>query len=84
MTDTRFVCSARGMVLSGDRANIPVVVAEGDETGCPDCGSTRIEPYDFDPDARDRSSDRPGRGGMMPRNDTASAEPSAERGQAAR
>ncbi len=50
MTDTRFVCSVCGTVFSDHRANIPAVVPEGDEIGCPNCGSTRLEPYDFDPD----------------------------------
>jgi hypothetical protein len=39
-----------GTVFSDHRANVPAVVPEGDEIGCPNCGSTRLEPYDFDPD----------------------------------
>lgn len=49
MTDTRFVCSVCGTVFSDHRA---VVDPDDPEEilACPNCGSTRFEPYEFDPD----------------------------------
>lgn len=48
MTDTRFVCSVCETVFSDHRAS--VMEMEEDQIGCPNCGSARLEPYDFDPD----------------------------------
>ena len=50
MTDTRFLCSVCGAVFSDHRANVSAVDPEEDQIGCPNCGSVRLEPYDFDPD----------------------------------
>lgn len=48
VTDTRFVCSVCGTVFSDHRASVREM--EEDQIGCPNCGSARLEPYDFDPD----------------------------------
>ena len=48
MTDTRFVCSVCAAVFSDRRAS--VMEMEEDQIGCPNCGPTRLEPYDFVPD----------------------------------
>lgn len=50
MTDTRFICSVCEAVFSDHRANVPTAGAEEDDIGCPNCGSTSLEPYGFDPD----------------------------------
>jgi DNA-directed RNA polymerase subunit RPC12/RpoP len=55
MIDTRFACQVCGTVFSERRARIGVVDPEEDgmqdEILCPNCGSARIEPDPFDPDA---------------------------------
>ncbi len=50
MTDTRFLCSVCGTVFSDHRASVSAVDPEEDQIGCPNCGSARLEPYEFDPD----------------------------------
>ena len=39
------------MVFSDHRARVNPVAQEEDELSCPNCGSVRFEPYEFDPDA---------------------------------
>lgn len=50
MTDTRFECAVCGTVFSEHRANVDPTDPEEDQMRCPNCGSTRFEPYEFDPD----------------------------------
>ncbi len=50
MTDTRFVCVVCGNVFSEHRAEADSAVLEETLT-CPRCGSNRVEPDQFDPNA---------------------------------
>ena len=51
MTETRLVCRVCGRVFSEHEVRLKVVDPEEDELQCPNCGSSRMEPYAFDPDA---------------------------------
>jgi len=55
MSETRFACQVCGTVFTDKRARVAVVDphedALEDQILCPNCGSTRIEPDPFDPDA---------------------------------
>ncbi|MGI8910880.1 MAG: hypothetical protein ACR2JR_10065 [Rubrobacteraceae bacterium] len=50
MTDTRYACAVCGNVFSEHRAEADSAVLEEVLT-CPRCGSNRVEPDPFDPDA---------------------------------
>jgi DNA-directed RNA polymerase subunit RPC12/RpoP len=50
MTETNFVCSVCDATFSEHRAQVNPVDVE-DEVRCPECGSTQVEVYHFDPDA---------------------------------
>lgn len=50
MTDTKYLCAVCGNVFSEHRAEADS--AEPEELlACPRCGSNRVEPDQFDPDA---------------------------------
>jgi DNA-directed RNA polymerase subunit RPC12/RpoP len=51
MTETRLVCRVCNGVFSEHQVRLKVVDPEEDEIQCPNCGSSRMEPYVFDPDA---------------------------------
>lgn len=50
MTGTRSICSVCGTVFSEHGASINPADPEEGRIRCPNCGSTRLEPYEFDPD----------------------------------
>lgn len=50
MSDTRFICSVCGKVFSDHEAVVDPEDAE-EVAACPNCGSSQLEPYEFDPDA---------------------------------
>ena len=50
MADTGFTCAVCGNVFSEHRAEADLPVVEEMLT-CPRCGSNRVEPDPFDPDA---------------------------------
>jgi DNA-directed RNA polymerase subunit RPC12/RpoP len=50
MTDTKFACAVCGNVFSEHRAEADSPEAE-ELIACPRCGSNRVEPDPFDPDA---------------------------------
>jgi Zn finger protein HypA/HybF involved in hydrogenase expression len=50
MSETRLVCRVCGGVFSEHEVRLKVVDPEEDEVQCPTCGSSRMEPYVFDPD----------------------------------
>jgi hypothetical protein len=51
MSETRLVCRVCNGVFSEHHVRLKVVDPEEDEIQCPNCGSSRMEPYAFDPDA---------------------------------
>ncbi len=51
MSETRLVCRVCNGVFSEHQLRLKVVDPEEDEIQCPNCGSSRMEPYAFDPDA---------------------------------
>ena len=51
MTETRLVCRVCERVFSEHEVRLKAVDPETDELQCPNCGSARMEPYAFDPDA---------------------------------
>ena len=51
MSETRLVCRVCDGVFSEHQVRLKAVDPEEDEIQCPNCGSSRMEPYVFDPDA---------------------------------
>jgi hypothetical protein len=51
MSETRLVCRVCEGVFSEHEVRLKVVDPEEDQVQCPNCGSSRMEPYVFDPDA---------------------------------
>jgi DNA-directed RNA polymerase subunit RPC12/RpoP len=51
MSETRLVCRVCDRVFSEHQVQLKAVDPEGDQIQCPTCGSSRMEPYTFDPDA---------------------------------
>ena len=51
MSQTRMVCRVCGGVFSEHQVQLKAVDPEEDQILCPNCGSSRMEPYAFDPDA---------------------------------
>jgi hypothetical protein len=51
MSETRLVCRVCEGVFSEHAVRLKVVDPEEDQVQCPNCGSSRMEPYVFDPDA---------------------------------
>jgi DNA-directed RNA polymerase subunit RPC12/RpoP len=51
MSETRLVCRVCGRVFSEHQVQLKTVDPEEDQVECPACGSSRMEPYVFDPDA---------------------------------
>lgn len=51
MTETRLVCRVCDGVFSEHEVRLEGVEPEGEELRCPNCGSPRMEPYAFDPNA---------------------------------
>jgi DNA-directed RNA polymerase subunit RPC12/RpoP len=51
MSETRLVCRVCAGVFSEHQVRLKAVDPEEDEIQCPNCGSSRMEPYVFDPDA---------------------------------
>jgi hypothetical protein len=51
MSETRLVCRVCDGVFSEHQVRLKVVDPEVDQLECPNCGSSRMEPYVFDPDA---------------------------------
>ena len=51
MSETRLVCRVCEGVFSEHQVRLKAVDPEGDQVQCPNCGSSRMEPYVFDPDA---------------------------------
>jgi DNA-directed RNA polymerase subunit RPC12/RpoP len=51
MTETRLACGVCNGVFSEHEVRLKAVDPESDELRCPGCGSSRMEPYAFDPDA---------------------------------
>jgi DNA-directed RNA polymerase subunit RPC12/RpoP len=51
MSETRLVCRVCEGVFSEHQVRLKAVDPEEDEIQCPNCGSSRMEPYVFDPDA---------------------------------
>ena len=51
MSETRLVCRVCEGVFSEHQVQLKAVDPEEDELECPNCGSSRMEPYTFDPDA---------------------------------
>ena len=51
MSESRLVCRVCGGVFSEHEVRLKVVDPEEDQVQCPNCGSSRMEPYVFDPDA---------------------------------
>jgi hypothetical protein len=51
MSETRLVCRVCDGVFSEHQVQLKVVDPEEDQVQCPNCGSSRMEPYTFDPDA---------------------------------
>ena len=51
MSETRLVCRVCDAVFSEHQVRLKTVDPEADQVQCPACGSSRMEPYAFDPDA---------------------------------
>ena len=51
MSETRLVCRVCDGVFSEHQVRLKAVDPEEDEMQCPNCGSSRMEPYAFDPNA---------------------------------
>ncbi len=51
MSETRLVCRVCDRVFSEHQVQLKAVDPEEDQIQCPNCGSSRMEPYTFDPDA---------------------------------
>jgi hypothetical protein len=49
MSETRLVCRVCDGVFSEHQVQLKVVDPEEDQVQCPNCGSSRMEPYAFDP-----------------------------------
>ena len=50
MSETRLVCRVCDGVLSEHQVRLKTVDPEKDQVRCPNCGSSRMEPYVFAPD----------------------------------
>jgi hypothetical protein len=50
MSETRLVCRVCDGVFSEHQVRLKTVDPEEDQLQCPSCGSSRMEPYVFDPD----------------------------------
>jgi Zn finger protein HypA/HybF involved in hydrogenase expression len=51
VSETRLQCRVCEGVFSEHEVRLKVVDPDEDEVLCPNCGSARMEPYPFDPDA---------------------------------
>ncbi len=51
MSETRLVCRVCNGVFSEHQVQLKAEDPEEDQVLCPNCGSSRMEPYIFDPDA---------------------------------
>jgi hypothetical protein len=51
MSETRLACRVCDEVFSERQVQLKALDPEEDELQCPNCGSSRVEPYTFDPDA---------------------------------
>jgi hypothetical protein len=51
MSETRLVCRVCERVFSEHQVQLKAVDPEEDQIQCPNCGSSRMELYTFDPDA---------------------------------
>jgi ribosomal protein S27AE len=51
MGEVRMACGVCGGVFSEHEIGLNPVDPEEDQVLCPNCGSARLEPYPFDPDA---------------------------------
>lgn len=49
MSETRLVCRVCDGVFSEHQVRLKAVDPEEDQVQCPNCGSSRMEPYAFDP-----------------------------------
>jgi Zn finger protein HypA/HybF involved in hydrogenase expression len=50
MSETRLVCRVCDGVFSEHQVRLKTVDPEKDQVQCPNCGSSRMEPYVFAPD----------------------------------
>jgi hypothetical protein len=50
MSETRLACRVCDGVFSEHQVRLKTVDPEEDQVQCPNCGSSRMEPYAFDPD----------------------------------
>ena len=51
MSESRLVCRVCEGVFSEHEVRLKVIDPEEDQVQCPNCGSSRLEPYLFDPNA---------------------------------
>ncbi len=51
MSETKLACRVCDGVFSEHQVQLKVVDPEEDQVQCPNCGSSRMEPYAFDPNA---------------------------------
>jgi Zn finger protein HypA/HybF involved in hydrogenase expression len=50
MSETRLVCRVCDGIFLEQQARLKAVDPEEDQMQCPNCGSSHMEPYTFDPD----------------------------------
>ena len=50
VSETRLACRVCDGVFSEHQVRLKTVDPEEDQVQCPNCGSSRMEPYAFDPD----------------------------------
>jgi hypothetical protein len=64
MSETRLVCRVCDGVFSEHQVRLKAEDPEEDQVHCPNCGSSRMEPYIFDPDAPTENPFEPEEGEM--------------------
>ena len=52
MSESLLACRVCDGVFSEHQIRLKAIDPEEDEAQCPNCGSSRLEPYSFDPDAQ--------------------------------
>jgi hypothetical protein len=51
MSETRLICRVCDEVFSEHQVQLKAVDPDEDQIHCPNCGSSSLEPYVFEPDA---------------------------------
>ena len=55
MSESLLACRVCDGAFSEHQIRLKAIDPEEDEAQCPNCGSSRLEPYSFDPDAQTKN-----------------------------